>query len=368
MVLPLHLSAAHFTVLLSVPWCALRSVVEEAFVKATEAYETGRTQAIAAVNVAVQGQGAGSGTTSGNTDATVATAPSQPVAVVGPDGAPVIALRAPDGTYVKAVLGADKQLHPVLDDAGLTVVLHGPNGDAAVPLDAGCMMLDAVENGLGGGAVDESAAPPPIIVRFVPSTVIGPDGTPVAALVDPDGRAVRAVVNARGQLEPVVDDVTGDFVFVEGPNGHTHAPKAHTADEPVPVLTENGTVTIAVMDSSGRPVHAEIGDDGELQPQLDSAGKTRPVLGPDGARAQEVRQLAPVEEPGVGYVVPTLTAVIGPGGTPIPAIVLHDGTPVEVTVSATGHVQAVRTEAGDYKVCVCFCMWGHAICSSERND
>eukprot|EP00041_Stephanoeca_diplocostata_P031444 m.978641 g.978641 ORF g.978641 m.978641 type:complete len:1272 (+) comp23961_c0_seq4:258-4073(+) len=324
------------------------SVVEEAFAKATQEYETGRTQALEAANAAP----ASDATTTG-ADATVAIAPSQPVAVVGPDGAPVIALRAPDGTYVKAVLGADQQLHPVLDDAGLTIVLTGPNGDAAVPLDANAMAVDAADGDANSAAVDaedESAAPPPVIVRFVPATVIGPDGTPVAALVDPEGRAVRARVNADGQLEPVVDDVTGDFVFVESADGPGHAPKAHTADEPVPVLDGNGNVTIAVMDSSGRPVHAEIGDDGELQPQMDSAGKTRPVLGPDGSRAHELRQLEPVEEPGVGYVVPALTAVIGPGGTPIPAIVLSDGTPVEVTVSATGHVQAVRTDDGAYKV------------------
>lgn len=133
-----------------------------------------------------------------------------PAAVIGPDGNPVIALVAPNGSYMKATVGTDGQLEPVLDQTGEPIIIKDRDGATATEVKdvfpeqikprAGTLPVQTAVGETAGEAA--SAAPvmqPKQMVRFVPTTVLGPQGEPVAALVGPDGVAVCAVVNPFGR-------------------------------------------------------------------------------------------------------------------------------------------------------------------------
>mmetsp|Transcript_8599 Transcript_8599/g.25741 ORF Transcript_8599/g.25741 Transcript_8599/m.25741 type:complete len:1294 (-) Transcript_8599:885-4766(-) len=324
------------------------AVVEAEFAKATEEYE----QSKAAMEAEIKSQpppppppavvAAPSGMKKVaiapvETPAPIQSAPKA-VAVIGPDGSPVVSLLGADGKYLKATIGPDGQLRPILDDANVPEVILGPDGMAAQPVS-----LAPPER----PTTPEEVVPPPQVVRFVPSSVIGPDGEVMAALVGPDGRAVYAEVNEDGMLEPVTNEL-GEFEYVESPTGDS-AVKAHTADEPVPVIGPDGDVEIAVL-QDGLAVAAEVTPDGELQPLVDGRGRTKAIVGPDGERAKEVMAIAPIETES-GFAIPKLTAVIGPKGEPVPAI-LADGQPVQVSVSTTGQIVPMRGDDGNFVIIV----------------
>ena len=118
----------------------------------------------------------------------------RPATVLDADGNPVVALVAADGTYLKATLSEDGQLKPMLGPDGAPMAVVGPGGAPAQEIGG---------SDSRGGA---SGATSPIqVMRFVPTTVLGANGAPIAALVGPDGQAVKAVINEVGQLEPFLD-------------------------------------------------------------------------------------------------------------------------------------------------------------------
>lgn len=135
---------------------------------------------------------------------------------------------------------------------------------------------------------------------------------------------------------------------MESPTG-TDAVKAHTADEPIPVVGPNGDIEIAVL-QDGLAVAAEVNADGELQPVVDNRGRTKAIVGPNGERAKEVMAIAPIESNGE-YMIPKLTAVIGPNGVPVPAVIANN-QPVQVRVSSTGQIVPVTGDDGKYIVIV----------------
>lgn len=253
--------------------------------------------------------------------------------VIGPDGNPVISLKSADGSFIKATIGADNQLHPVLDENNQPVTLVGPDGKAAVELGQGSARADP-----SGGA--PAASQPNMVIRFVPTTVIGAGGEPVAALVGPDGRAIQATVNGAGQLEPMYDE-SGQFCYIQGP-GDAPAAKAHTADEPVLVVGPDGTLEASVMSSAGTPLKAEVGFDGVLQPVLDAKGRAKPMLGPDGKRAREVVAVEPILE---SESFAAVAVVAGPDGRPLAAAACQGEARV-VATSNDGGTLVVAMEVG----------------------
>ena len=252
--------------------------------------------------------------------------------VIGPDGNPVISLKSADGSFIKATIGDDNQLHPVLDENNRPVEVVGPDGKAAVELGQG--------SAKGDPSAGAPAPQPNMVIRFVPTTVIGAGGEPVAALVGPDGRAIQATVNGAGQLEPVYDEA-GQFCYVQGP-GDEPAAKAHTADEPVLVVGPDGTLEASVMNSAGNPLKAEIGFDGVLQPVLDAKGRAKPMLGPDGKRAREVVAVEPILE---SESFAAVAVVAGPDGRPLAAAACQGEARV-VATSNDGGTLVVTMEVG----------------------
>ena len=306
--------------------------LEAEFAEVTKEYQTTKAQAEEEI---IGGDDMPPGSPRPNLDRTEsgtiqASASQVPVTVLGPDGNPIISLLGPDGTYIKATTGADNQLRPVLEGNNQHVQVLGPDGAPAVELGATAGKSSSAAPGGGDGGGQATAAPPPnMVIRFVPTTVIGPGGEPVAALVGPDGQPIQATVNGAGQLEPMYD-ATGQFMYVQGPEGES-ASKAHTVDEPVQVVGPDGDLEIAVMSAAGTPLKAEVGFDGVLQPVLDAKGRAKPVLGPDGKRAREAVAVEPILE---SESFAAISVVIGPDGAPA----------VAATVDGDGYLAATEVQ------------------------
>lgn len=198
------------------------SVVEAQFAKVTEEYEQSKKAAAAQLEKSqpppppppteTTSATTTSPTKSANSTAgpsttaarpTPATPAAKAVVVVGADGMPVVSLLGADGVYLKATIGEDGQLRPILDAANNPEVLLGPDGQPAQMLSLSPSRPET----------PESPVPPPQVVRFVPATVIGPDGEVTPALIGPDGRAVYAEVNDDGVFEPVTNEL-GEFECV----------------------------------------------------------------------------------------------------------------------------------------------------------
>lgn len=190
------------------------SVVEAEFAKATEEYEQSKAAVATQIQHAQPPPPPPPVTNTAPSVAKIAAGPEQAtptqpttskaVAVIGPDGNPVVSLLGHDGSYIKATIGEDGQLRPILDASSQPVALLGPGGMPAQPLS-----LDESDR----SETPEEMSAPQQVVRFVPTSVIGPDGEITPALIGPDGRAVFAEMNEDGNLEPLTNEL-GEFVCV----------------------------------------------------------------------------------------------------------------------------------------------------------
>lgn len=291
--------------------------LEQEFAAVTEDYEQKKARAEAEVEAQVKT--VSTPTKEKQEDSMIRTN-QHPVTVIGPDGTPVVSLLGPNGIHIKATIGADSQLHPVVGHDGKPVQILGPDGNPAKELSAKKSL-----NNSGQKSTTENAR---LVIRFVPTTVIGQNGEPQAALVGPDGRAVEARVNDTGQLEPVTGD-DGQFVYIMGPEGSEPA-KAHAVDEAVPVIGPDGELSVSVMTSAGTPLKAQLGDDGFLKPALDTKGRARPLLGPDGKRAREVLAVEPILESEVHASLAILSHAHN--SLDVVAICECEGAPVQIDV------------------------------------
>lgn len=309
--------------------------LEKELIQVEEEYENSRATATAAIiskvdasELAVEdfdGNGGGGG---GAKKVRRSSAPSlRPATVLDAGGNPVVALQAADGTFLKATLSEDGQLQPVLGSDGSPVTVVGLGGAPAQEIGA--------SDGGSGGTSAGGATSPMSVMRFVPTTVIGVDGTPIAALIGPDGQAVRAVINELGQLEPALD-ANGDYDYLEGPEGQS-AVEVHQVNEPVTVLGPDGNMSIAVYDENGQAVKAVLGADGEVHAARDKKGRTQMVQNDAAAASLHAEPI--IDE----LVVRQPIVVTGPDGKPAVALLSSDGMIVKAKLSGSGVTAVMKS-------------------------
>ena len=287
---------------------------------------------------------------------------NEAVVVVGAEGVPVLAMNGPDGSIVEAHREADGTLAPRKDARGSAIPVKGPDGQAATALRAAPIVAVDVASATGearaGGEVRVVAT------AQLPRAVAMQDGRGElkVALAVKDGKRVEAAVNAKGLLEPVRTS-SGAVKPIEDAK-EVAPPPAEPEPELVVVMTSEGDAEVGVKLSTGETAVAAKDETGDVK--VDAVG--RPKVATDAA-GKPVMAPAAAAVTDVVLEVPKLTAVIGPDGTPLPAIVGHvrhppspravpcrslarlqDGQPIEARVNAEGRIEPVKDEAGQLKV------------------
>ena len=290
--------------------------LQEEYDQLTKEYENRR----ASVEISVQEDMQSAGSSPTKADAASSdggmrniTTQGRPATVIGPDGNPVVALVDDNGTFIKATVSEDGQLRPLMDSNNQTVPVMGPNGQGA----------EEITSDVGSGGASTAG----VVMRFVPTTVIGPNGNPTAALVGPDGRAVKAIINETGELEPFMD-ADQNYVYIEGPSGESAA-EVKVPAAPVTVLGPDGTMTVAVYDENGQAVRAELGLEGTMQPVRDKQGRTQAV---GNEKVRSMLHAQPIIET---LSVNTPVVVTGADNKPTVGLMRPDGTVVKGEVKGT---------------------------------
>eukprot|EP00047_Mylnosiga_fluctuans_P018442 m.71067 g.71067 ORF g.71067 m.71067 type:complete len:1220 (-) comp7618_c0_seq1:135-3794(-) len=173
----------------------------------------------------------------------------EPVAVVGPDGDAVLAIRGEYGQPIKAEMGSDGLLRPMMRIDGYYDEILGPDG------------LPAREVAMPRGRTQK--------LRYKPTAVIGPDGKPMLAVID-NGVAVQAHIAPDGLLVPI-KGIDGNSIPIKGPNGAAPR-KVQAAVAAVACRTLEGETVVGAVGNNGTLIKAEMTEEGIM----------RPVLGPDG--------------------------------------------------------------------------------------
>eukprot|EP00911_Craspedida_sp_UC1_P002809 UC1_evm1s2054 len=153
-----------------------------------------------------------------------------PVVVQGPDGLPVAAVVGlATGQALVSELGPEGRLRPVVDEVGQVTELRGPTGRPARMMQTTSAAVPAVH---------AATVPRPLVV-------LGPQGTPVPALMGPDNVPVAVALGEYGTLEPAMDADTLEPIPLHGPGGDAAAPVIDRGVEPLFVVDHDGTPAVA---------------------------------------------------------------------------------------------------------------------------